>query len=215
MSIETALEKLADAILAHAKALTAMGATPVATTTGAGDAAASDPKDIPDRVVYWQHEDGKYGECTIAEFRKMKKGDEDSYTLLDIDAYKALCQAAKKKELDNKKAAEKADKVKADAAAKKAAEAKAKADAESDEITDEDLGGLIKPFAGVEDPKERKRRVEWLKAVFSRFGVPKASELMQSQRPEFVELVKKAVAATEDDEGAELPDVESGDNDLV
>ncbi|MGH9933386.1 MAG: hypothetical protein ACREA9_29740 [Pyrinomonadaceae bacterium] len=207
MSLEDSIDKLAEAILVHAKALTALsGAAPAAT-----DTPAAEPKEDGSRVAYWANKDGTYGKCSVAEYKKMSKGDDD-YSLIDPDEFKARTQASKKLQEDNAAAAKKAQKVKDDAAAKKAAEKK---DAAGD-ITDEELGGLVKPFAGVDTPKERTRRVNWLKEVFAKFGVAKASELDQEQRPEFVALVKAAQAAVEDDEGADLPDLDSaggGDQD--
>jgi hypothetical protein len=219
MSLEAAIDKLADAILVHAKALTALGGSaapvssaPAETTT---TKTTTEPKEDGARAVYWANEDGTYGKATVAEYKKMSKGKEGEYSLIDVDEFKARGEAAKKLQDKNVSdaAAKKAQKVKDDAAAKKAAE---KNDA-AGEITDEELGGLVKPFAGVDNPKERTRRVNWLKEVFAKFSVAKASELDQEQRPEFVALVKAAVAAVEDDDGADLPDLDSaaggGDDD--
>lgn len=213
MSLETALEKLADAILAHADALRSSGPakTTITNSVASSDSGKSDakgdPKDDPERVVYWENEDGTFGTCAIAAYRKLTKPADHGYSLLDIDAYKERCKAAKKKEADNKAAADKAAKAKSDAKAKADAEKK---DADGD-ITDEDLGLLVKPFAGVEDPKERTRRVNWLKDLFSRYGIKKATDLDQSQRGEFVAIVQQAVEAVEDDEGADLPDLDDMD----
>jgi hypothetical protein len=212
MSIESAIDRLATAIEAHAKVMAALGG-PIPTDAGKTDSgktdgAKPDPKEDGTRTIYWANEDGTYGKCSAAEYKKMSKGD-DTYSLIDPDEFKARGEASKKKQNDNKAAADKAQKVKDAAAAKKAAEDK---DAEGD-ISDEDLGAVIKPFAGVDTPKERTRRVNWLKAVFARFNVAKASELPQDQRAEFLDLVNQAVAAVEDDEGADLPDAEGGGSD--
>lgn len=241
MSLELALEKLADAINNHAAALREAAGASVKVDTSMTRLAESaksevakvdvvkddsatktnakaDVKDNPDRKVYWTNaEDNTYGECTIAEYRKMSKGSE-AYSLIDPSEYKDRVEAGKKLMKENKAAAEKARKAKEAAEAKAAAEA-AEVEAaeveESDEITDEQLAALVKPFAGVDTPAERKRRVEWLKTLFSRLGVAKASELPQDTRGEFVAIVKQAIEAVEDDEGADLPDLDGDMSGLV
>lgn len=231
MSLENALEKLAEAILVHAEAIKMAGTHSIAVAPHADLSevkaavaevkAAADTKppkaDKPakaDKPVaeekgpfYWANNKTEhYGKVdTKAELEAVKKAEGEGFYLIPNTVY------------EGKVAAEKTRKELAEAEAKAAEAAAAAAD---DDDPTSDLGGddggdeLHVPtldeykaawakFLETDDPVVREERMGWTRQVVAKFGVKKATLIPEADWPKVYAAVQ---AATDADD---LPDLDT------
>lgn len=229
MSLENALEKLAEAILVHAEAIKMAGTHSIAVAPHADLSevkAAADTKppkaDKPakaDKPVteekgpfYWANNKTEhYGKVdTKAELDAIKKAEGEGFYLIPNTVYEGKVAAEKtRKEL-----------AEAEAKAAEAAAAEAAAAAADDDDPTSDLGGdegddeLHVPtldeykaawakFLETDDPVVREERMGWTRQVVAKFGVKKATLIPEADWPKVYAAVQ---AATDADD---LPDLDT------
>lgn len=244
MSLENALEKLADAILAHAEAVklaatrsvtidtkidasAAIAAVKDAAKSADSKSSEGEVKDIADRTIYWSNEDGTYGKCSSAEYKKMTKAG-SGYSVISSDEFKERAEAAKALQKENQAKAQAKAQEKEAEEAKAKAEAEARAKAEEEAIADDDpTAGLDddptgeatdepadlpvptkdeytaawQRFLKIDDAAVRGKRLAWTKVLLTHFGAPKATEIDE----EHWGLVFKLVS---DGTDGDLPDLD-------